>query len=244
MEKLRAELQKIRVAAAQPTAPTAAVPAAAAVTPGTPPDKPAQVAVVSPSPSPPSAPAAAASTSAAPPAAQTGGIGRPPQQLAIAAPPAFRPATSPSTADEWKEAIAMLEKSLGKLSYSKAMALLLGVTTEAELEMLIKYEALLKRIPYSSAAALGVNPGGFIGYASAGRQPSRVRATESAIESCNQRIPGAICRVVMADGTFQEKEFIDLAKRLGRQSRETVRQEAVKRIGTILEQGPGQRPRR
>jgi len=221
MEKLRAELQKIRVETAQPVA--APAPAAAAT-------RPAQVATAAPPP---------ASTAAASPAPPPSASARLPQQLAIAAPPASRPATAHFAANEWKDAIALLEKSIGQLSYSKSMALLLGVKADDELETIVKYEAMLKRIPHSSASALGVNAAGYIDFSGAGRQPSRMHASESALGPCNTRNTGGSCRIVMADGKFQEKEFIEVAKRLGRQPRDAVRQALVQRIARAMELGPG-----
>lgn len=240
MEKLRAELQKIREGAVPPAA-QAAVPgqstsATSRPAPGATSTMPAQAASPAPLPSPmsPSSPPAEASKlprvspTSAPPA----------QQLAIAAPPGRRAAMA-AAADEWKNVIAVLEKSHGQLTYSKAIALLLGIKADDELELLVKYDALLGRLPFNSASALGVNAAGFIDYLNSARERTPKHAADAALEGCNKRNTLGSCRVVMVNREFQETGFVEVARRLGRQPRDAVRQAALRRIAMSLEVSAG-----
>jgi hypothetical protein len=233
MGKLRAELQKIREGVAAQPAATAAVPAAtttAASGPasGTAANRPAQAAAATPppgsapSPSTPESPATAARIPA--PAASV----PPRQQLAIAAPPFGAQAASPVAAREWKDAIDLLEKSRGQLTYSKSMALLLGVRADDEIELLV-----------NSASALGVNGGGYIDYVNSWRRGTPTDATESALAGCSMRRTGTSCRVVMVNREFREAEFMEVARRLGRQPRDKVREAALKRIAQSVALGIG-----
>jgi len=214
IEKLRAELQNIRAGASvQPAAPTEAssvtnAPAAKPI-PGTPPEKPAQAAAVTP----PQRPASAASAQL------------PPQATAIA-PPTFR-ARAPAAADEWKNRMGMLDKLRGQLSYSKAMSLLLGIEAEQDLESLVKYQALLKRMPYESALALGVSNRGFLVSRRVWNQRSLNFAANDTLDRCNARGAEGSCRLVVINGEFREKEFMEVVARLGRQTSDRVRRQYV-----------------
>jgi uncharacterized caspase-like protein len=182
---------------------------------------PTQVAAIPPQPSP-----------AAPP---------PPAEVIVKPkPPAGSPApTKPASVAQWAESIALVEKFSGQLTYSKAMALLLGVKTDEELELLVKYDALLRRVPFQSAMALGVNARGHVTWSARWREAKLVYATEPALESCNKQNAEGSCRLVMVNGEFQEKEFIDVAKRLGRQTPDLVRQALVKATAMDLERQRG-----
>jgi len=213
IEKLRAELQKIRAEVPPPVAPTAAAtvtsaPAAKSV-PGTPPEKPAQEVVARPPPSPP----------------QTSSVQRLPQLLAIAPPSSM--ARAPAAAEEWKGRIGVLEKLRGQLSYSKAMSLLLGIEVEEELEALVKYQALLKRMPYQSALALGVSKRGFLVWRRVWEQRNPDFAAKGALERCDAHGAEGSCRLVMINGEFQEQAFMEVAARLGRQTPDRVRRQYV-----------------
>ena len=213
IDKLRAELQKIRAEVPPPVASAAAsavtkLPAAKPV-PGTPVEKPGQEAAVSPPPSPP----------------PTASAQRPSQAIAIA--PSSSMARVPAAADEWKDRIGVLEKHRGQLSYSKAMSLLLGIEVEEELAALVKYQALIKRMPYQSALALGVSQRGLLVWRRVWEQRNPEFAAQGALERCNAHGAQGSCRLVMINGEFQEQAFMEVAARLGRQTPDRVRRQYV-----------------
>ena len=239
MEKLRAELQKIRVdaAAAPAPAPIAAAPATKpAFRPQ--PDRPVQGATATPQQVP--VPAPPAGVAAASPVAPYAASARPPQQVAIASPRQGRRSDSRAAAAEWRDSVALLEKFRGQLTYSKAMALLLGVKADEAIELLVRHDAQLRGVPYSSAFALGVNADGLLQPSVAGRQRSPMHATNTVLENCNRRNTAGSCRVVMANGKFQEKEFMEVAAKLGGKPRDMVRQGAFRWIAKSIGQGASQ----
>lgn len=122
---------------------------------------------------------------------------------------------APAAAEEWKDRIGVLETLRGQLSYAKAMGLLLGVESEADFETLVKFQALLKRMPYQSAFALGVGSRGFLVARRVWGQLNPAFAANDALERCNAAGTGGSCRVVMINGEFQEQAFMEVAARLG-----------------------------
>ena len=132
-----------------------------------------------------------------------------------------------TAADAWKDRIGVLEKLRGQLSYSKAMSLLLGIEAEDELESLVTYQALLKRMPYQSALALGVSKRGLLVWRRVWEQRNPDFAAKGALERCNAHGAEGSCRVVMINGEFQERAFMEVAARLGRQTPDRVRRQYV-----------------
>jgi len=227
MEKLRAELRQIRAEAAKPTAPAVVAAVTTSPTtkpaPGSTPEKPVQVAIATPPPRPVSLPAPPASIPIASPIPPATAPAPPPQQVAIAAPPPSRPAISPAPADEWKDGIALLEKFSGQLTYSKAMAILLGIKSDEELEVLVKYDAFMRRVPWQSVIALGVNANGYVTWSNRWSERKLTYAIETAMANCNKNDAESACRLVMVNGEFQKKEFIEVAKRLGKNTPDAAR---------------------
>lgn len=208
--KLRAELQKIRAEAAVPPASSTATGAPATKpAPGTPPDKPAQVAIASPAQG--QAPAAAVPA---------------PQQLARIAPPTSVSGT-PAAAGEWKLRLGMLEKRRGQLNYSKAIALLLDIKDDDELESLVKYQALLESMPYQSVLALGVSNRGFLVWRRRWGQNNLQFAAKETLDSCNALGAQGFCQLVMINGEFQETAFMEVVARLGQQTPDFLRRQYV-----------------
>jgi uncharacterized caspase-like protein len=202
IEQLRAELQKIRsdAAARTPAPAPAAGPATAAAqatppVPRTPQANPVEATLATPPPSPPTAaPVTQRLASAAPSIAATG---------------------TPAAAGGWKSRMGMLEQLRGQLTYSKAIAVLLGVNAEQDLESLVNYQALLKRMPYDSALALGVNARGFLVWGRGWGFTSADIAAKNSLDRCNARGAEGSCRVVVSNGEFREKEFMESIARLG-----------------------------
>jgi uncharacterized caspase-like protein len=222
MERLREELNRIRPQAiAQPVeaAPTSAATSAqpTKTVPNQAPETPAQVATGS-------TPLSLPSTGSKPP---------PPENAEVSLPPAFeqllewQDARLSVMANEWKDHLDALRKSRGQLNFSKAIALLVDVTIEKELESLIRYEALLKRMRYNSALALGVTDGGYLSFYRLWNYSNPAERSELALERCNKTTSNTSCRLVMINGEFQEKEFMEVAARLGRQTSDEVRRRYV-----------------
>ena len=124
--------------------------------------------------------------------------------------------------------MALLEKMRGQLTFSKALAILLDLNTEEELKRLFQLEALLKRDGYHSAYAMGIAKDGRLSRGRSWRWRSQMHATETALDYCKRQGDGDSCKVVMYNGDFQEKEFLEMAKRLGAQNFTAVRQAYLK----------------
>ncbi|MCE9571512.1 MAG: caspase family protein, partial [Rhodocyclales bacterium] len=200
MEKLRAELLQMRTAPA-PAAPVPSAPAIAAPAP------------VAPAPVAPTVIAAAKPTSAPPP---------PQPQIAVT-PPAAPPVTPSATATtDWKPRIALLEQSRGKLSLSKAMAILLDISSADDLSMLLAHELKIKGLIWQTAYAMGVDSTGNIVWGGSYRWGNPGFATNTALEFCG-KTAGAACKAVFANGDFKEQDFIEVVKALGTRSVGEVR---------------------
>ncbi len=193
MEKLRAELLQMR----QP--PPVAV--AAAPVPAT----------------APAAPAKPAATVSQQPAA-------PPVQVAIAPPTApAAPATPSASASppaaagdraQWAERIALLERFQGPLTLSKALALLLDISSAEDLTAVVTLDKNISSRRYHSAFAIGASNAGRILWAGTWQWRMPSFAAESAVELC-QRTKDEACKIVMTNGDFKLKEFLEFARNLG-----------------------------
>lgn len=220
MEKLRAELLALRVtpaaapatqvASARETA--AAAPARPAAAPAQPVSRPAAAATAAkPKPAeapPPASPEQPVAVPAAKPAAPE----QKPQVVALAAPSS---ATKPASSSEWESRIALLERSRGQLTLAKATAILLDISDPEQLTQLLAFEGQLKRMSWQSAYAIGAGPTGNLSWGSSYRWGRPEHAEEKAMENCTRHAPNA-CKVVMKNGEFDERVFIDVAKQFGK----------------------------
>ena len=153
----------------------------------------------------------------------------PPAMAVVKPTPAVSPApTSAAPSADWTESIALVEQFRGQLTYSKALALLLGVKSDEELELLVKFDSQSRRSPYQSATALGVNDRGYLVWSRQWGHRLSMFASQSALEACNKQKAADSCRLVMVNGEFQEKEFMEVAARLGRQTPASVSQGLIK----------------
>ena len=123
--------------------------------------------------------------------------------------------------------MGVLEQLRGQLSYSKAMGILLGIKSEEDLESLVKYQALLRTMPYQSALALGVSGKGLLVWRRMWGLRSPDFAAKEALERCNALGAEGSCRLVMVNGVLREQEFMEIAARLGRQTPDRVRHQYV-----------------
>ncbi|MBX3717852.1 MAG: caspase family protein [Burkholderiales bacterium] len=190
MEKLREEVRRLSVAAAPAPEPAPAKPAAAKPSP----PKPAPATAAEPKPAP-AKPAEA----------------RPAEAKRADARPVAGSALRDAGAREWARRIASLEELRGQLSFSKAVAILLGPFTDEQLLVLVGKERSLKDLPYASAFSLGVTAKGTLaGGRSWGARSPQV-AEEAALENC-ARHAAMRCQVVLVNGEFREAGFIAWAR--------------------------------
>jgi hypothetical protein len=123
---------------------------------------------------------------------------------------------------EWVPRIAMLENAQGELTLSRALAILLDIKDSGEINLLAEHEAEIKRMEWSSAYALGSDRKGNLVWGGGYRLSVPDWASDTALEYC-ARADGDLCKVVMVNGEFLEKNFIGVAKQLVRQNIATVR---------------------
>jgi len=214
MEKLRAELQTIRTEAAKPVAPTALaeVTSVSAAKPesSSPPVKPAQVAIANPTPSATLLPSLPTSNSNAASVTPPTSSALPPQQIATIAPQSNG---ASSTSGEWMQRIALLEKNRGTLTFTKAIALLFDISSTDKLTQVTMLEKRVQEAGWANALAIGIGSQGKAVWAGAAKFRRPNFAIESALESCTKE-SATPCKVVFLNGDFQEKDFMEWAKRM------------------------------
>ncbi len=208
MEKLRAELLKLTVSSVATRPPIQAAPPSSAISAGT---------LSKPAGSPSEQPA----------------------QLALA-PPTLGPGatTSAPFAAEWAPRIALLENLRGKLTFSKALAILLDINSENDLTLLLAREVEIRRMRWNSAYAMGANSGGnlIIGGGIGWNRPTD--ATETAVEQCAGSAGSSLCKVVVLNGDFREKEFREMAVQLEKQPVSIIRQQYLQDLSAPLPTPP------
>ena len=112
---------------------------------------------------------------------------------------------------QWAHRIEMLEGERGRMTFSKAGAILFAPLTDDQLLVLVTKERTLNELPYSSALALGIGPGGGIGAGRAWNERTPDIAARTAVERCNRgsRTP---CRAVVVNGEFRDAAFLEWAR--------------------------------
>ncbi|MBC8022745.1 MAG: hypothetical protein H7Y14_06480, partial [Burkholderiales bacterium] len=211
MQRLRDEIRQLRVAPAEPKAPPV-------------------VAIASPPPmevkAAPPQKAVPAPQKAAPPPEKPAVVAKiDPQPLPIPAPHADKqPAERP------KQALELLQAARGRLSFAKAMAILLNVEKEEDLNRLLEGERAIRRLPYHSAIAMGVSADGQIHWGRSGRQNIANFAEKRALEICHRY--GDNCRVIIFNGELLESAFLELAAEFGDRDATTARLAVMKRLPT------------
>ncbi|MCE9568394.1 MAG: caspase family protein [Rhodocyclales bacterium] len=136
-----------------------------------------------------------------------------PEQVAIAslqpsAAATFDTASMPQSASgEWTRRVALLDKLQSQLTFAKAMALLLDITSTDDLVQLAQFEIFVRDAGWSSALAFGMDKEGSPAWAAAARFRLPTFASESALEHCTKEA-GSPCKLLLLNGTFQEKDFL------------------------------------
>jgi len=151
--------------------------------------------------------------------------------LALKANVASASGTAAKGSTEWDNARALLSKSRGTLTLSKALAILLGVESKEGIDYLLAAERTIKAWPYYSAFALGVNPSGGMPWGRSYGQRTRLFAEEDALRVCEQVHGPGTCVVVAVDGELHEDKLVEISRRLGKTEMSVVRKR-------FLEKGP------
>lgn len=138
-------------------------------------------------------------------------------------------AAMPPNAETWSQSITQLEKHRGQLTYSKALALLLNVEKDAELALLLLHEATIKQMSWHSAYAIGVAANGDIVWGGGRSWRTAGFAADTAVQFCAGTAARS-CMVIVENGQFNEKNFIEAARQLGGQRIDSTRDAYLKTL--------------
>ncbi len=122
----------------------------------------------------------------------------------------------------------MLEAMRGQLTFSKAVAVLMDLTSEEDLAGVVTAERDLKALPYESAVAIGMTAAGTISRGFSWGHRLRSHATDNALEWCRKRAVAGSCKIVIINGDLQEEAFIEVAKQLSGRNHAALRRDLVK----------------
>ena len=174
-------------------------------------------AAAAPAPAPAAAPAPA-------PAATTTPTSTPlPTQLAMPG----RPLPA------WPAALAALRQERGQASLAQALTTLLQPDSDDDRQVLVKFERMMKRLPWKSALAMGEDRGQlYYGFASG--DVNDIFAADRALVNCGR---ARNCLVVMVNGSFNNDAMIALASRLGARQQLAVREALLAGMRRSLESG-------
>ena len=140
----------------------------------------------------------------------------PPVQVAMVAP--SKRATVTAVADgEWKERITMLQKLSGQLTFSKAIAILLDINSEKDLTQLLTFQRWINILQWQNALSVGIDDDGKLIWGGAYNEGRMSYATDEAMRRCAGTTKD-FCKVVVSNGSFHEKELLEVVERLGKQS--------------------------
>ena len=142
-------------------------------------------------------------------------------ELALALPSAIA-APNPSYKAEWAQRIALLEKLRGQLTLSKALSVLLDISSSDELSLLLTHEVEVKRHGWHNAYAIGADSNGKLIWGGGYRLRTAADSAQTALDHCKTSA-GNLCTVVSLNGDFKETNFRELVTRLGVQNVATVR---------------------
>jgi hypothetical protein len=197
MEKLREEVRKLTESSAAKEQKPAATPAAAKAVP-----VPAETSKPPAGAKAKQPPVPETKTSAPAPVASQ------PQRLAPAKPAGV--SASELALREWVSRTSILEEQRGSLTFTKAVAILLGPYSDEQLLELVKKERALRDLAFHSAFAIGITTEGKIAAWRVWSVRSADDAREFAIERCSTTST-VRCSAVMMDGKFLEAGFLEWA---------------------------------
>ena len=158
----------------------------------------------------------------------------PSTQVAMIAPPSSTPAALSAPSEEWKDRIALLEQLRDQLTFSKAMAILLDVSSPGDLTLLVVMENEMKSKSFHNAFAMGTSANGRLLWSGTWVWPLIMHASEAAVELC-AKTDGDSCKVIMTNREFRRDQFLEVAKQFGRADVATVRQGYIAGIQKLPE---------
>jgi uncharacterized caspase-like protein len=132
-------------------------------------------------------------------------------------------------ATEWAPRLALLTEARDGLTLSKALAILLDITNDEELSLLLTHEGKIRRNEWNNAYAMGTDSQGGLIWGGAYRLRNETFAADTALEQCAAGA-GESCKVLVINGAFQEKVFIEMARQLGSKSITAARQSFLKSL--------------
>ena len=109
-----------------------------------------------------------------------------------------------------------------RLSAQHRRATLLDVASDADTASIRAFESTAARRTYNNAFALGVDANGLITWGGSYGQLNRAHAFEIALDFC-AGAGGVKCKVVLANGSFAENDWLEVAKQLQNRPIEAVR---------------------
>lgn len=145
---------------------------------------------------------------------------------APAAAPSVPAAAAPLPTLEWEAARLALRSQASGTGFSTAMAVLLQASSADEVDVLNRFEAGMKRLPWKSALAMGVIRNGHVAYGYSSREATLDWAVEGAIKACS-RYTAEPCAVVMRNGVLVDSGLQALAAKLGPMPQGVVRRALI-----------------
>ncbi|MBL0085726.1 MAG: protein kinase [Ideonella sp.] len=145
---------------------------------------------------------------------------------APAAAPSVPTTAAPLPTLEWEAARLALRSQASGTGFSTAMAVLLQASSADEVDVLNRFEAGMKRLPWKSALAMGVIRNGHVAYGYSSREATLDWAVEGAIKACS-RYTAEPCVVVMRNGVLVDSGLQALAAKLGPMPQGVVRRALI-----------------
>ncbi|MCE9638604.1 MAG: caspase family protein, partial [Betaproteobacteria bacterium] len=153
----------------------------------------------------------------------------PQTQTATATGVASSSPTAASATEQWTRRLALLQKSPTGLGLSKAVAILLDISADAELSLLLVHEAEVKSKSWHNAYAMGTDSRGNLIWGGGYQLRAAPEAAQTAVEFCSTAA-GESCKVVLANGEFREMDFLTVAKQMGAKSIGAAREAFIKSL--------------
>jgi hypothetical protein len=175
-------------------------------------------------------PVAVAASAARPPSSPPAGTATAPRGSVSGA------STPGSATQEWSSAVAELRRDSTLTSLAKGLSTLLQVKGAEDARQVEQFEAMMTRLSWHTALAMGVRSG-YIQYGYAHRQQRATWAQESALASCKTRSQQP-CSVVLMDGQLNQAGLVEFASRLGAQPQTMVLRDFIRASQVTLKNAP------
>jgi len=141
-----------------------------------------------------------------------------------------------ASAQEWSRALEQLRRDGNQTSLARGLSTVLSPVGAEDSAHLEQFEALMKRLIWHAALAMGERSG-YISYGWSYRHPRASVAQEAALAVCNSRSRQP-CVVVMTDGKMDHAALVDVAARLGAQPQPIVLRNFMGAVRATLKNAP------